>query len=140
MITQYINSNGYSSVDSATQAVIANKISLLDEYVLMQTGEYEWTALVKNTMSKKTTKYTITRNSSGYSSPYSVSAAENADFDYNITNEYYVYSNVGQGRSLDLPVYDGVQSHALVIMCCALMFAIVFKGVLFRCLDSLRRR
>ena len=140
MITQYINSSGYSSVDSATQAVIANKISLLDKYVLMQTGEYEWTALVKNTMSKKTTKYTITRNSSGYSSPYSVSAAENADFDYNITNEYYVYSNVGQGRSLDLPVHNGVQSHALAIMCCALMFAIVFKGVLFRCLDSLRQR
>lgn len=140
MITQYINSSGYSSIDSATQAVIANKISLLDKYVLMQTGEYEWTALVKNTMSKKTTKYTITRNSSGYSSPYSVSAAENADFDYNITNEYYVYSNVGQGRSLDLPVHNGVQSHALAIMCCALMFAIVFKGVLFRCLDSLRRR
>ena len=67
MITQYTNSSGYSSVDSATQAVVANKISLLDKYVLMQTGEYEWTALVKNTMSKKTTQYIITRNSSGYS-------------------------------------------------------------------------
>lgn len=140
MITQYTNSNGYSSVDSNTQAVIANKISLLDKYVLMQTGEYEWTALVQNTMSKKTTQYKITRNSTGYSSPYSVSTTENADFDYNITNEYYVYSNVGQGRSLDLPVYDGVQSHALAIITCTLLFAIVFKGVLFRCLDRLLKR
>ena len=85
MITQYVNSSGYSSVDSATQAVIANKISLLDKYVLMQTGEYEWTALVQNTMSKKTTQYTITRNSTGYSSPYSVRSSENADFDYIVT-------------------------------------------------------
>lgn len=140
MITQYINSSGYSSVDSATQAVIANKISLLDKYVLMQTGEYEWTALVQNTMSKKTTRYTITRNSTGYSSPYSVTSSDNADFDYRITNEYYVFSNVGQGRSLDLPVYEGVQSHAMVIICCTLMFAIVFKGVLFKCLDRLKKR
>lgn len=140
MITQYINNNGYSSVDSATQAVIANKISLLDKYVLMQTGEYEWTALIQNTMSRKTTRYTIKRNNTGYSSPYSVSSSENSDFDYKITNEYYVFSNVGQGRSLDLPVYDGVQSHALVIMCCTLMFAITFKGVLFKCLDRLRKR
>lgn len=140
MITQYTNNNGYSSVDSNTQAVIANKISLLDKYVLMQTGENEWTALVQNTMSKKTTQYKITRNSTGYSSPYSVSTTENADFDYNITNEYYVYSNVGQGRSLELPVYDGVQSHALAIITCTLLFAIVFKGVLFRCLDRLRKR
>lgn len=140
MITQYMNSNGYSSVDSATQAVVANKISLLDKYVLMQTGEYEWTALVQNTMTKKTTRYTITRNSTGYSSPYSVRSSENADFDYNITNEYYVFTNVGQGRALDLPVYEGLQTHALAIMCCVLMFAIVFKGVLFKCLDRLRQR
>ena len=140
MITQYTNSNGYSSVDSATQAVVANKISLLDKYVLMQTGDYEWTALVQYTMTKKTTRYTITRNSTGYSSPYSVRSSENADFDYNIINEYYVFTNVGQGRALDLPVYEGLQTHALAIMCCVLMFAIVFKGVLFKCLDRLRRR
>lgn len=135
MITQYTDTN--SSAGSDIQNLIANKISLLDQYILMQTGEYEYTALVYNPNTKKCIEYTITRSSSNYSSRYTVSEAE-GDFEYSVSNEYYVFSNVGYGRSLDLPVYDGVISFSLIIICCLLMFAVVFKGALFRCL-KLRR-
>lgn len=138
MITQYTNSSGYSSTDSTVQSIVANKISLLDQYVLMQTGEYEYTALVRNPFTKKTTQYKFTRNGN-YSSAYSLNVSQ-GEWDYNVTNEVYVFSNMGQGRALDLPVYGGVISHSLIIICCAMLFAIVYKGVLFKCLDRVKRR
>lgn len=139
MITQYTNSNGYSSTDSTVQATVANKISLLDQYILMQTGEYEYIALVRNPFTKKTTQYKFTR-SSNYSSGYSLATSSGVEWDFKVTNEVYVFSNMGRGRALDLPVYDGVISHSLIIICCALLFAIVYKGVLFKCLDRVKRR
>lgn len=139
MITQYTNSNGYSSTDSTVQATIANKISLLDQYILMQTGEYEYTALVRNPFTKKTTQYKFTRNGN-YSSGYSLVTSSGVEWDYKVTNEVYVFSNMGRGRALDLPVYEGVISHSLIIICCAMLFAIVYKGVLFKCLDRVKRR
>lgn len=139
MITQYINSSGYSGTDSTVQTTVANKISLLDQYILMQTGEYEYTALVRNPFTKNTTQYKFTRNGN-YSSAYSLDVTKGVAWDYTVTNEVYVFSNTGQGRALDLPVYDGVISHSLIIICCALLFAIVYKGVLFKCLDSVKRR
>ena len=138
MITQYTNSSGYSSTDSTVQTIVANKISLLDQYVLMQTGEYEYTALVRNPFTKKTIQYKFTRNGN-YSSAYSLNVSQ-GEWDYNVTNEVYVFSNMGQGRALDLPVYNGVISHSLIIICCAMLFAIVYKGVLFKCLDRVKRR
>lgn len=139
MITQYTNSNGYSSTDSTVQATVANKISLLDQYILMQTGEYEYTALVRNPFTKKTTQYKFTRNGN-YSSGYSLVTSSGVEWDYKVINEVYVFSNMGRGRALDLPVYEGVISHSLIIICCAMLFAIVYKGVLFKCLDRVKRR
>lgn len=138
MITQYTNSSGYSSTDSTVQSTVANKISLLDQYILMQTGESEYTALVRNPFTKKTTQYKFSRNNN-YGSAYKLNVTEGVPWDYTVTNEVYVFSNMGQGRSLDLPVYEGVISHSLIIICCTLLFAIVYKGVLFKCLDRLKR-
>lgn len=138
MITQYTDS--YSSPSSDIQNLIANKIALLDQYILMQTDQYEYTALVYRAGSKECKKYLIRRSStSGYTNYYTVSESE-ADFEYTVSNEYYVYSNVGYGKSLDLPVYDGVISYCLMIICCTLMFAIVFKGALFPCIKAITRR
>lgn len=138
MITQYTNTSGYSSTDSIVQSTVANKISLLDQYILMQTGEYEYTALIRNPFTKKTTQYKFTRNGN-YSSAYSLNVSP-GEWEYNVINEVYVFSNMGQGRALDLPVYNGVISHSLIIICCAMLFAIVYKGVLFKCLDRVKRR
>ena len=59
MITQYTES--YSAPSTQIQNIVANKVSLLDQYILMQTGQYEYTALIKNMASKETREITITR-------------------------------------------------------------------------------
>lgn len=139
MITQYNDS--YSSPSADIQNLVANKIALLDQYVLMQTGQYEYTALVYNSNTKETIEYTISRSSSGsYNNVYTVSEREVSEFLFDYSNEYYIYSNVGVGKSLDLPVHQGVQSHCLMIICCLLMFAVVFKGALFPCIKAIRKR
>ena len=132
MITQYTDS--YSNPTSDIQNLIANKCSILDRYVLMQTGEYEYTGLVYNPCTKKCTQYTISRiTQSGYNNRYKITSKDST-FDYNVTNEYYVYSNDGIGKALNLPVTESVTSFSLLIIACSLMFGIVFKGVLFKCL------
>ena len=127
----------YSSIPQAVRDLVANKVSILDQYILMQTGANEFTALIYDTSTKKTDQIRIYRGSN-YNSQYSVDVSEGT-WDWSVSNEYYVYSNVGYGSALDLPVMEGVTAHASIILACALMFAIVFKGVLFPCLRKWRR-
>lgn len=126
-MTQYTE---YGSIPQAVRDVVANKVSLLDQYILMQTGQYEYSALILDAGTKSTKRVTFTR-SSNYGA-YTVSESD-ADWDWNVSNEFYCYSNVGVGAALDLPVYEGVTAHATIILACALMFAIIFKGALFKC-------
>lgn len=137
MITQY--SDSYSSPSSDIQNIVANNVKALDSYVLMQTDQYEYTALIYNNASKECEKLVFSRSSSSsYNSTYFVTRSTDT-FDYKITNEYYVYSNVGQGKSLDLTnLYTGVTAHATAVIMCVVCFVIVFKGVLFKCLNRKR--
>lgn len=122
-MTQYTD---YGSIPQAVRDLVANKISLLDSYILMQTGEYEYTALV-NKPGLGCRQYRISRTSNY--GQYTVTESEGS-WDYTVTNEYYCYSNVGYGAALDLPVVGLSIAHASVILACAAMLAIVFKGVL----------
>lgn len=131
MITQY---SEYGNISAEIQSIISSKISILDKYVLMRTDDYEYSALVHNPLSKNTTQYIISRT--GYNSNWTVNKIENVDYRFNISNEYYVFSNEGYGRMLDLPCYDIVSSFSTCIMCCALILAIAFKGVIFKCLKK----
>lgn len=124
-MTQYTD---YGSIPQAVRDLVANKISLLDSYILLQTGEYEFTCLV-NKPGIGCKQYVV-RRASNYGQ-YTFSESEGT-WEYTITNEYYCYSNVGYGAALSLPVAELATAHACVIMSCALMLAIVFKGVLFR--------
>lgn len=128
----------YSELHQIPQLVrelVANKVALLDQYVLCQTGEREYTALIYNTSTKECKEIKVVR---GEDNVYTM--AETAGtWEYTIVNECYAYSNVGRGASLDLPVMEGVTAHADMIVCVALMFAIVFKGVLFPCLKPKRK-
>lgn len=45
MIRQYTNS--YSVPSSDVQAVVNARVSLLDRYIIMQTGDYQYTALIQ---------------------------------------------------------------------------------------------
>lgn len=130
-MTQYTD---YGTIPQAVRDLIANKISLLDSYILLQTGESEYTALV-NKPALGCRQYKISRvSSSGYGSYVWGLVESEGIWEYSVTNEYYCYSNVGYGAALSLPVADLSVAHASVIMACALMLAIVFKGVLFPCL------
>lgn len=129
-MTQYTD---YGSIPQAVRDLVANKISLLDSYILMQTGENQYTALI-NKPALGCKQYTIQR-SSNYGQQYTVNESVGT-WDYTVTNEYYCYSNVGYGAALSLPVTDLSIAHATVIVSCALMLAIVFKGVLFPCLKK----
>lgn len=130
MITQYTDS--YSSIPSQVVSIVNNKCSLLDKFIIMQTGDRQYTALVYNVCSKKGKQYVFSR-SSNYNN-YTVSESDISNFDYTVTNEYYVYSNDGIGQSVDLMVYHGATTHAVVIVSLFLMFAVIFKGALFKCL------
>lgn len=132
-MTQYTD---YGSIPQAVRDLVANKISLLDEYILLQTGSAEYTALIRHP-GKDVQKIVVSR-ATNYGT-YNVSISDGT-WDYTVTNEYYCYSNVGYGAALSLPVMEGVTAHATVILACALMFAIIFKGVLFPCLKRSKRR
>lgn len=131
MITQYTD---YGSISSDIQNLVANNVSLLDSYILMQTGQYEYTALIKNLASKDVEQIKVSRNSSNYSSLYSVTRQNGVDFDFDVSNEYYVYSNVGIGKSLNIPSYEGARTYGLTALTVLVFFAVVFKGALFKCL------
>lgn len=133
MISQY--TGGYSNPSSDIQNIIANKVSLLDSYILMQTGDNQYKAIVFNNASNKGVEYSFSRGSgTGYNNVYYVSEQPVTEMEYTVNNEFYVYSNVGVGKSLSLPIYQAVSSWAMVILCCLAMFAVIFKGALFKCL------
>lgn len=137
MITQYTES--YSSPSADIQNIVANSVSLLDQYVLMQTGENEYTALIKNMASKEVEEITISRAStSGYNTRYVVDREEIKDFSWNVSNEYYTYSNCGFGKSLDIPSYEGALTYGVTALTVLVFFGVIFKGVLFKCLRSKR--
>lgn len=54
VMVQYNRS--FSAPSSDVQAVFANKVDLLDKYVLCQTGEREYTGLIYDRASKETTQ------------------------------------------------------------------------------------
>ncbi len=135
MITQYGNStppNGFVSF-------VSNKASLLDQVVIMQTGDNEYKGLVFNPVIDKGKIYTLTRQTGGgYNSYYNITEQGTTDNSFTYTNEYYVYSNQSVGMAVDLPVYEGIQAYSLTFLTCVLCFAILFKGVLFKCFRKVK--
>ena len=134
MIKQYTES--YNTPSEQIQNIVANSVSILDQYVLVQTGQYEYTALIKNVANGEIEKITISRNgTSGYNNIYNVVRDTVDSFDHQITNEYYAISNIGKGQALqDIPAQSGIMSFAITGLVTLVFFAVIFKGVLFKCL------
>lgn len=139
MLLSETQSSDYGSIGSDIQNLVANSVSILDKYVLMQTGEYEYTALIKNVANSEVEKITVTRDSSNYSSKYSVKREIGSDFDFSYSNEYYCFSNCGFGKSLDIPSYEGIRTYGLTGLTVLVFFMVVFKGALFKCLENRKR-
>lgn len=132
MITQYTE---YGSITADIQNVVANSVSVLDSYILMQTAQFEWRALIKNNATKEVEEIIITRGSGGaYGNTYTVRRVDDSEFEYQVNNEYYIYSNVGYGKSLDIPSYEGIRTYGITALTCLVFLMVVFKGGLFKCL------
>lgn len=137
MDNQYLN---FSSIPSQVINISNNKVGVLDDYILYATGEYSYSLLTRSRLPGQTAKlYTFSRSSTSGERYYTVSFTDNVPFDYNVTNEYYVYSNIGYGQALNPVCWQGIQTFSLAGITCALFLGIVFKGGLFKCLRRRKR-
>lgn len=135
MDNQYLNT---SSIPSQVINISNNKVGVLDDYILYCTGEYRYSLLIKSRLPGQTAKlYTFSRSDTAGDRYYSVTLTDNVPFEFSVSNEYYVYSNIGYGQSLTPVCWQGIQTFSLAGITCALFLGIVFKGGLFKCL---RRR
>lgn len=130
MITQY--TGGATTIPNDFVIYVSSRVSLLEKYVIMQTGENEFSALIYDPVTKKCEKYVCSRKSAGYSQYYTVSKTEENSFSYTVSNDYYTYSNDGIGKTLDLPVYDGVSAFALTAAISFFTLWLLFGRVLFK--------
>lgn len=135
-ITQYQN----DSVPSTAKNLFYSKLGLLDQYVIMATGEYEYTLLARNIVDDTVRQYEITRIKTNYDNYYECIEVSNPTWDYTITQEYYVYSNTGLGIMETLPVHAIISSWSMVGIVCIAALAVVFKGALYPCLRRLKNR
>lgn len=135
-ITQYEN----STVPSVAKNLFYSKIGILDQYVIMTTGENEYTLLERNIADGTVRQYEITRIKTNYDNYYECVEISNPTWDYTITHEYYVYSNTGQGIMETLPVHAIISSWSMVGIVCIAALAVVFKGALYPCLRRLKNR
>lgn len=123
------------SVSSTWLNVFYSKIGPLDEYIIMQTGDGSYGCLVRRIPSREVIEYRITRTGSNYGS-YNYTFTEDSDaiWSYNITNEIYVYSNIGKGTMAVLPCHEIMVCWGVTGLVCLVFLALVFKGALFKCL------
>lgn len=137
MDNQYLNT---SSIPSQVINISNNKVGVLDDYILYCTGEYRYSLLTKSRLPGQTAKlYTFSRSNSSGDRYYTVSFTDNVPFEYQVSNEYYVYSNIGYGQALTPICWQGIQTFSLAGITCALFLGIVFKGGLFKCLRRRKR-
>lgn len=129
MIRQYTES--YSVPPSDVQAVVNARVSLLDRYIIMRTGDNQYTALIQNGVTDQVQQLVFSRISGNYSNPWQIVESVGA-FDYSVTFPYYVVSNVGVGRQMDLLCWRGASAWALVVIASFVCLWVLFKGGLFR--------
>lgn len=131
MLSQYENGG---SISSTWLNVFYSKIGPLDEYIIMQIGDGSYGCLVRRIPSKEVVEYRITRTGSNYGSyNYTFSENTSASWDYNLTNEIYVYSNIGKGTMAVLPCHEIMVCWGTTGLVCLVFLALIFKGALFKC-------
>lgn len=120
MITQWTDSGSYAAVPSAAISIVANRVGMLDSYIMFCTDKDEYTALI-NPIVGKPFKVVVSRGNSGsYNYVWRVSETEVADTDFSVSNEYYCYSNIrlGQHYAID---YSGLLT-AVICICATYAF------------------
>jgi hypothetical protein len=129
MITQWTNNGSYSTVPNAAISIVANRVGMLDSYIMFCTAENEYTALI-NPIVGKPFKVVLSRDNSGnYNYVWRVSETETADTNYTLSNEYYCYSNIRVGQHYPID-YSGLLT-AVVCICATYAFFARLIGTKF---------
>lgn len=130
---------GTSTVPTAALNLFYSKLGILDEYIIMTTGEYEYSCLAKDFVTDETVCYVVSRYNNIGSGTYYEIQEVTSDWSYSVANEYYVYSNIGIGTMQVLPIHTMIMSWAITGIVCICALAIVFKGALYPCLRRVKR-
>lgn len=131
MISQWKDNGNYYSVPSAAISIVANRVGMLDSYIMFCTAENEYTALI-NPIVGKPFKVVVSRvNSGSYNYVWRVSESEVADTEYSVSNEYYCYSNIrlGQHYAID---YSGLLTAVICICATYAFFSRLIGSKFFR--------
>lgn len=131
MLTQWTNDGSYSTVPNAAISIVANRVGMLDSYIMFATAENEYTALI-NPVVGKPFKVVVSRgSSSGYNYVWRVSETEVTDTSYTVSNEYYCYSNIrlGQHYAID---YSGLVTAVICICATYAFFSRLIGSKFFR--------
>lgn len=128
--TTNVNGNrSYGSVPEQVREDAESRIGLFDNYILYRTGESQYTLYVNKVIGQD---YAVTYSySSGY---YSYSVDNWTVEEPSLTAPMYSYSNQGYGYTLTSNYVDTFSAYCLGGIVVLLFLAVLFKGVLFRCL------
>lgn len=131
MITQWTDNGSYSSVPNAAISIVANRVGMLDSYIMFCTAENEYTALINPIVGKPFEVVVSRVNSGNYNYVWCVHEKETADTSYTLSNEYYCYSNIrlGQHYSID---YSGLLTAVICIFATYAFFSRLIGSKFFR--------
>lgn len=131
MITQWTENGSYSTVPNAAISIVANRVGMLDSYIMFCTSENEYTALI-NPLVGKPFKVVIYRdNIVNHNYVWRVSETETADTHYTLSNEYYCYSNVRVGQHYPIE-YSGLLTAVICIFATYAFFIRLIGSNFFR--------
>lgn len=123
----------YSNNNPSGISFFVNKVGIFDEYVALTSGDNESSCLIgsidEDNMTGTGTIYTVSRTGSAYGSQYYVvSKRDVTNEPIQLTNEYYVYSNVGIGQSYSIPHHSQLSSVAVYIFLACYIFTVFVSG------------
>ncbi len=122
-------SDARSTISSTYLNVFYSKLRPLDEYIICQTDDNEYTMLVRNMVNHDDVKeYVIYRT--GTNASYQMYESEST-WSYDISNEIYVYSNIGYGTMSVLPCHEIMIAWSIIVALCCGALWVMFRGGLF---------
>lgn len=97
----------YTTVPADVQTLFASQVGLIDRYIIYAVEQYKYEMLLRKPWGDYEL-HTVERiqYGTGYNYQYVYNFEETTDTSYAVRNEYYVYSNIGYGRQIELPVHN----------------------------------
>lgn len=118
-----------STIAQAYLNLFYSKLRPLDEYIIFQTDDTEFKMLVRNMVDHDdVTEYVIYREATN--EPYEFTSYA-SEWDYEYSNELYVYSNIGVGTISVLPCHTIMIAWSVIAALCCGALWVMFRGGLF---------